>query len=41
MIAEWEIAQMESALLLVGIMVIEVSLVSVSGHLGVTLVKSD
>lgn len=41
MIAMWEIAQMESALLLVGIMVIEVSRVSVPGHLGKTLIKSD
>ena len=41
MIAMWETAQMESGLLLVGIMVIEVFLVSVPGHLGKTLIKSD
>lgn len=32
---------MESVLLLVGIMTIEGSLVSVSGHLGKTMIKSD
>lgn len=41
MIAAQETAPMESVLLLVGIMAIEVSLVSVSGHLGKTLIKSD
>lgn len=41
MIAVQEIAPMESVLLLLDVMAVEGSLVSVSGHLGKTLIKSD
>lgn len=41
MIAARKIAPMESVLLLVGVIAIEGSLVSISGHLGQTLIKSD
>lgn len=41
MIVARKIAPMESVLLLVGIIAIEGSLVSVSSHLGQTLIKSD
>lgn len=41
MIAAQEIAPMESVLLLLDVMAVEGSLVSVSGHLGKTLIKSD
>ena len=41
MIAVQEIAPMESVLLLLDVMAVEGSLVSVSGHLGKILIKSD
>jgi hypothetical protein len=41
MIAVQANAPMDSVLLLVGIMVDEVSLVTVSGHLGKALIKSN
>lgn len=41
MIAVLPIAPMDSALLMVGIMAIEVSLVTVSGHRGKSLIKSN
>lgn len=41
MIAVQEVAPRESVLLWVGMMAVEGSLVSVSGHLGKTLIKSD
>lgn len=41
MIAVPAIAPMDSALLMVGIMAIEVFLLTVSGHLGKSLIKSN